>query len=388
MAAKAVADEYSAPPAETILALGLMSGTSCDGVGAALIETDGRHRVRPLAALTQPYPDAFRTRLRRSLGDPAGGQAIAAELTDRHADAVQALLRDAGLSPDKVRVAGFHGQTLLHAPERRYTLQVGDGARLARETGIDVVSDFRSRDVAEGGEGAPFAPLFHWALAVSLPRPLGVLNLGGVGNVTWIGEDRNADGDDQDGADLLAFDTGPGNGLLDDWAFKTTGQHFDRDGALARAGRVDRSVLAMLMTNPYFDRRAPKSLDREHFNAAAQAALAPLSPADGAATLVAFTVEAIARGQDQFPAPVERWVVTGGGRHNPMVMEALRDRLRLPVDAAEAVGWDGDHLEAQAFAYLAVRSLKGLPLSLPSTTGVPRPMPGGRLDRHGSASSP
>jgi anhydro-N-acetylmuramic acid kinase len=215
-----------------------------------------------------------------------------------------------------------------------------------------------------------------------------VLNLGGVGNATWIGEDRNGSGGDRDEADLLAFDTGPGNGLLDDWAFKTAGQHFDRDGDLARAGEVDRAVLATLMANPYFDRRAPKSLDREHFNAAARAALAPLSPADGAATLVAFTVEAVVRGQDQFLAPVRRWVVTGGGRHNPVVMEALRSRLGVAVDAVEAVGWDGDHLEAQAFAYLAVRSLKGLPLSLPSTTGVPRPMTGGRLDRHGSTGSP
>jgi anhydro-N-acetylmuramic acid kinase len=363
-------------PDPSLLALGLMSGTSCDGVGVALIETDGQRQVRPVAALTQPYPDAFRTRLRGVLGDPAKGQAIAAELTDRHADAIRALLRETGLSPDQVRVAGFHGQTILQAPERRYTLQVGDGARLARDSGIDVVSDFRSDDVAAGGEGAPFAPLFHWALAAALPRPLGVLNLGGVGNATWIGEDRKGE------AYLLAFDTGPGNGLLDDWAFKTTGQHFDRNGALARQGKVDRAVLVTLMANPYFGRPAPKSLDREHFNATARAALAPLSPGDGAATLVAFTVEAVARGQDLFPAPVLRWIVTGGGRHNPVVMEALRRRLGVPVDAVETVGWDGDHLEAQAFAYLAVRSLKGLPLSLPSTTGVPRPMTGGRLDRH------
>jgi anhydro-N-acetylmuramic acid kinase len=363
-------------PDPSLLALGLMSGTSCDGVGVALIETDGQRQVRPVAALTQPYPDAFRTRLRGALGDPAKGQAIAAELTDRHADAIRALLRETGLSPDQVRIAGFHGQTILHAPERHYTLQVGDGARLARDSGIDVVSDFRSDDVAAGGEGAPFAPLFHWALAAALPRPLGVLNLGGVGNATWIGEDRKGE------AYLLAFDTGPGNGLLDDWAFKTTGQHFDHNGALARQGKVDRAVLATLMANPYFGRPAPKSLDREHFNATARAALAPLSPGDGAATLVAFTVEAVARGQDLFPAPVLRWIVTGGGRHNPVVMEALRRRLGVPVDAVETVGWDGDHLEAQAFAYLAVRSLKGLPLSLPSTTGVPRPMTGGRLDRH------
>jgi anhydro-N-acetylmuramic acid kinase len=246
-----------------------------------------------------------------------------------------------------------------------------------------VVNDFRSADMAAGGEGAPLAPLFHRALAIGLEKPLAVLNLGGVGNATWIGDDKIGIGDDKnEGAHLLAFDTGPGNGLLDDWAFKTTGQHFDHNGALARQGKVDRAVLAALMANPYFDRPAPKSLDREHFNATARAALAPLSPGDGAATLVAFTVEAVARGQDLFPTPIHRWIVTGGGRHNPVVMEALHHRLGVPVDAVETVGWDGDHLEAQAFAYLAVRSLKGLPLSLPSTTGVPRPMTGGRLDRH------
>jgi anhydro-N-acetylmuramic acid kinase len=361
---------------EPILALGLMSGTSCDGVAAALLETDGLRQVLCGPALTRPYPDEFRTRLRRALGDPAAGAAIAPELTDLHAEAVAALLAKAGIAARAVGVIGFHGQTILHAPQRRYTLQVGDGARLARATGIDVVCDFRSRDVAEGGEGAPFVPLFHWALAAGLPRPLAVLNLGGVGNVTWIGADRG------DEPDLLAFDTGPGNGLIDDWMFKNTGRHFDQDGAMARSGRADAGAVARLMAEPYFDRPAPKSLDREHFAAAARAALAGLSPADGAATLVAFTAAAVARSNTLFPAPVRRWIVAGGGRRNPTLMAALAQALDRPIEAVEAVGWDGDHLEAQAFAYLAVRALKGLALSLPSTTGVKRPMPGGRLHRH------
>lgn len=361
---------------DTILALGLMSGTSCDGVAAALVETDGLRRVRCGPALTRAYPDAFRTRLRRALGDPAAGAAIAAALTDFHAEAVAALLAEAGIAAREVGVIGFHGQTILHAPQRRYTLQVGDGARLAQATHIDVVCDFRSRDVAEGGEGAPLVPLFHWALAAAMPRPLAVLNLGGVGNVTWIGGDRGEE------PDLLAFDTGPGNGLIDDWMFKNTGRHFDQDGALARSGHADAGAVARLVAEPYFERAAPKSLDREHFAEAAAAVLAGLSPADGAATLVAFTAAAVARGAALFSTPVVRWIVAGGGRRNPALMAALAQALDRPVEPVEAVEWDGDHLEAQAFAYLAVRARKGLALSLPSTTGVKQPMPGGRLYRH------
>ncbi len=357
---------------ERMLALGLMSGTSCDGIDAALVETDGRDFVRCGSALSRDYPRDFRQRLRAALGDAAAGEVLAAELTDRHAEAVRALIAKAGIAAIDLAVVGFHGQTILHEPDKHRTLQIGDGARLARAIGIDVVNDFRSADMAAGGEGAPLAPLFHRALAIGLEKPLAVLNLGGVGNATWIGEDR-------DGAmRLLAFDTGPGNALIDDWAMLHTGEPVDRDGRLAGVGQVNASLLGRLLVHPYFARPAPKSLDRDAFDAAI---LAGLAPADGAATLVAFTAATVARGAQLFPEPVKQWLVTGGGRQNPAIMAELRRRLDRPIMPVEAVGWNGDQLEAQAFAYLAVRALKGLPLSLPETTGVRRPTPGGRIHR-------
>ena len=358
---------------EQILALGLMIGTSCDGVDAALVATDGLRRLSCGEAITLAYPEAFRQRLREAMVSREAPPAVVEELTRRHADAVAELLSRAGRRADEVRVVGFHGQTLLHEPEKRRTWQIGDGALLARLTGIDTVSDFRSADVAAGGQGAPFAPLFHRALAEShgepLPRPLAVLNVGGVANVTWIGI-----GEDE----LIAFDTGPGNALIDDWAMRHLGRPVDEDGRLAAAGRVDERALEALLDDEYFMRPAPKSLDRDAFD---PAPLEDLSPADGAATLVAFTAATVGRGLEILPEPPRAWLVTGGGRRNPVLMEALHRRLGVPVSSVDSLGWDGDGLEAQAFAYLAVRSLSGLPLSLPTTTGVPQPLTGGRLDR-------
>ena len=351
------------------LALGLMSGTSLDGIDAALIHSDGRTRVDAGPALTVPYDAAFRARLRAVLGGRGDVAGVERELTLRHAAAVTELLAQAGRPAAEVTVIGFHGHTILHAPERGRTWQIGDGALLAAETGIDVVCDMRGRDVAEGGQGAPLAPLYHAARAADLPKPVAVLNLGGVGNLTWIGP-----GVDQ----VIAFDTGPGNALIDDWTARHTGRPFDADGALARAGRVDQAALAGLLDNPYFAETPPKSLDRDAFDTTP---LDGLSPADGAATLTAFTAATVAAALAHLPAPPARWLVTGGGRRNPAVMEALAARLGVAVDPVEAVGWDGDALEAQAFAYLALRSLDGLPLTLPTTTGVPRPTTGGVLHR-------
>jgi anhydro-N-acetylmuramic acid kinase len=349
--------------------IGLMSGTSLDGVDAAWLETDGEHIAGFGPTLTLPYDDRLRADLRRILTlaptlDPADRRLKTAEarLTEFHVRAVAAL----GCPADLI---GFHGQTILHQPEHRRTWQIGDAAELAWRTGVRVAWDFRSADVAAGGEGAPLAPALHAALARDLPKPLAVLNLGGVGNVTWIGPG--------DGG-LVAFDTGPGNGPLDDWVARHTGQSFDRDGALARTGMVDRAVLGQLLSHPYFFRPAPKSLDRLDFAAAlAASGLDALSPADGAATLVAFTAEAVALAP--LPAPPLRWLVTGGGRHNPAIMAALGVALRVPVEPVEAVGWDGDALEAQCFGFLAARVAAGLPISFPGTTGVPQPMTGGRL---------
>ncbi|HWA46948.1 MAG TPA: anhydro-N-acetylmuramic acid kinase [Dongiaceae bacterium] len=351
-----------------VWAMGLMSGTSADGVDAALIRTDGTSVAEFGPSLTEPYDNAFRLKLKGAFGSQAPVPEIERELTERHASAVQALLAKAGRGPRDVAVVGFHGQTLHHAPERRQTWQIGDGALLAKLTGIEVVNDFRSADVAAGGQGAPLVPVYHAALAGALAKPLAVLNIGGVGNVTWIGADGS----------LLAFDTGPGNALLDDWVMQHTGRHADLNGALARQGRVDAIALGKLLSDPFFGVKPPKSLDRQHFKQLAAAALATLSPADGAATLVGFTALAIGRAQLHFPAPVREWLVCGGGRHNPALMQALKAELPVPVRSADEAGWDGDALEAQAFAFLAVRSLRGLPLSFPTTTGVPHPMQGGR----------
>ena len=350
--------------------IGLMSGTSLDGVDAAWLDTDGVTVAAFGPALTLPYDDGLRRDLRAILdaapalaADDPGLASVVERLTDYHARAAAAL----GCPAD---VAGFHGQTILHQPHLGRTWQIGDAASLARRLGISVVHDFRSADVAAGGQGAPLVPVFHAALAAGLPKPLAVVNIGGVANVTWIG---------RDGA-LLAFDTGPGNGSLDDWVFRHTGQAFDRDGILARSGRVDRAVLARLTGHDYFALAGPKSLDRLDFGQAlATSGLSGLSAADGAATLAAFTVWSIAGAM--FPEPPVRWLVCGGGRLNPVLMDGLRRSLDAPAEPVETVGWNGDALEAQCFGFLAARVLAGLPISYPGTTGVPVAMRGGRISR-------
>lgn len=370
-------------------ALGLMSGTSLDGIDAALIRSDGAQSVEMGGFLGLPYDTEMRHRLRAVAGGAGPVAEVERELTLRHVEVVRRLLAQAGIAAAEVRVIGFHGHTILHRPQERRTWQIGDGALLAAETGIDVVADLRSNDVALGGEGAPLVPLYQAALAADLPRPLAVVNIGGVANVAWIGPDRpgNEAGSAAGSAagvpmDVLAFDTGPGNALINDWVEQQGGEPLDRDGALAAAGQVDAAVLARLLDSAYFDRRPPKSLDRDDFSAAP---VAGLSLEDGAATLTAFTAATIARAADHFPAPVRRWLITGGGRHNPTLMAALAARVAggvgVPVAPVEAVGWQGDALEAQAFAYLALRSLAGAPLTLPTTTGVSRPASGGQLHR-------
>jgi anhydro-N-acetylmuramic acid kinase len=349
-------------------ALGLMSGTSLDGIDAALIVTDGESVAAFEAWSTTPYGPALRERLRAALGRRDAPAGLARELTEAHAAAVAALLADAKLEPADVGVIGFHGHTLAHRPDQRFTLQIGDGQLLARLTGIDVVADFRARDVAAGGQGAPLAPLYHRALARELPKPLAVLNIGGVANVTYLGSEG-----------VLAFDVGPGNALIDDWVRRHTGQAYDRDGQLAATGRIAEDVLAAMLDQPWFDLAPPKSLDRNDFSLLPASGL---GAADGAATLTEFTAAAVVRALGHLPEKPWRWLVGGGGRHNRALMAALARRLEAPAGAVapvEAVGWRGDALEAEAFAYLAVRSLKGLPLSLPATTGVPSPQTGGEL---------
>jgi anhydro-N-acetylmuramic acid kinase len=345
-------------------AIGLMSGTSLDGIDVAMIETDGRERVSLGPTLTLPYRPEFRERLRSVLGGVGPVGEVEEELTRLHAEAVEEFLdRHPATAID---VVGFHGHTILHRPAELRTWQIGDGGRLAQRLAIDVVADFRSADVAAGGQGAPLAPLFHAALAAALPKPIAVLNIGGVANVTWIGEQ----------VEILAFDTGPGNALIDDWVHRHTGVAADFDGRLACAGKVSAAHVEHFLANPFFDCPPPKSLDRDDFR---EVPTAGLSLEDGAATLTEMTAAAVAAATRYFPASARGWLVTGGGRHNPALMKALHRRLGVAVRPVEAVGWDGDALEAQAFAYLAVRSAEGLPLSLPSTTGVSQPTCGGRL---------
>ena len=341
-----------------------MSGTSLDGIDVAAIESDGEDVVASGPALTIPYADDFRERLRGILGGVGPVATVEQELTRLHAAAVAAF-RDR-YPETTFTLIGFHGHTILHEPEHRRTWQIGDGALLARLTGCKVVADFRSADVAVGGEGAPLAPLYHVALAVGLAKPLAVLNLGGVGNVTWIGEGAE---------DILAFDTGPGNAMLDDWVRRHTGQAADVDGALARCGTGSASHVEDFLAAPFFARLPPKSLDRDAFSGFMPTGL---NAADGAATLTEMTAAAVAAARTHFPHPAREFLVTGGGRRNPAIMAALARLLGVPARPVEAVGWNGDALEAQVFAYLAIRSRRGLPLSLQGTTGVPRPMPGGQ----------
>jgi len=369
--------------AEVQKIIGLMSGTSLDGVDAALVETDGEDIAVPGPALGLPYDPEMRALLRQALDD---AQTVAAgapvpyairdaerRLTEAHAEAVKALLNKAGLSPRQVALIGFHGQTILHRPAQRWTWQIGDGALLARLTGIDVVNNFRSADVKAGGQGAPLVPLYHAALVRKSGRyelPVVLVNIGGVANVTYIGKDS-----------VLAFDTGPGNAPIDDWMHCHSGVPVDESGNFARTGKVDDAALNQMLANKFFDAVPPKSLDRLDFGTSA---VERLSPQDGAATLTAFTAASIARAREHFADVPNTWIVCGGGRHNRTLMDGLRARVNAPVLAAEDAGWNGDFIEAEAFAYLAARSVKGLPLSLPTTTGVKEPMSGGKLHRSNS----
>jgi anhydro-N-acetylmuramic acid kinase len=361
---------------KVLKAIGLMSGTSLDGIDAAVLDTDGVNLATPGPAIAVAYHPWARAILHEALaaagqavpGMPMPGVIVKAErlITDAHVDAVKRLLSESGLDPAAVACIGFHGQTILHRPAERRTWQIGDGQALADAIGIPVINQFRSADVAAGGQGAPFVPLYHEALTRGMERPVAVVNIGGIANVTYIGAD----------GELIAFDTGPGNAALDDWALKHTGEAIDRDGKLAAAGRVDQGVLEFMLDHPVFLQPPPKSLDRFDFP---MAAVGGLSAEDGAATLTAFSAAAIARSLEHFPGLPHCWIICGGGRHNPVLMAELRARLKQKVMTAEDAGWRGDFLEAEAFAFLAVRSLKHLPLSLPSTTGVPDAMPGGIL---------
>jgi anhydro-N-acetylmuramic acid kinase len=355
-------------------AVGVISGTSMDGIDVALIATDGKDAVSARAGATYPYPEDLRKELQAVIADPeraknAPLEDIEAAVTAAHGDAIARFLADNRIAMEKIDVIGLHGQTIIHLPEKRFTRQLGSGPGIAKRFGVTTVYHFRHADVAAGGQGAPLVPLYHKALASELDQPLMVLNLGGVGNVTWLDDDT-----------VIAFDTGPANALIDDFVRLRRGAPHDEGGKLAASGTPDKDLVAAFLQHPYFAKPAPKSLDRNAFHAAA-AGVEKLSDADGAATLAEFTVAAAVAALRHVPRPPFRWLVAGGGRHNAHLMRRLSEELKTQVTPVEAVGWNGDFLEAQCFGYLAVRSLHGLPISLPGTTGVPAPLTGGEQCR-------
>ena len=356
-------------------AIGMMSGTSLDGVDVALIRSDGAWRIEAGPARTSAYSADQRAAIRACLGQDRGSRAAVAAVTEAHRAALQAFLAAENLHPAGVDWVGFHGQTIHHDPQNGRTVQIGDAQALAAAAGIPVVSDFRSADVHRGGQGAPLAPLYHAALAAGLGKPLAVLNLGGVANVTWVGSAGPDAGVEE--TPLMAFDTGPANALLDDWMLDRTGAPFDSNGETAARGAADGGRIAAWLGHPWFRTAPPKSLDRNAFDAAVD----DLSVENGAATLTAFTVQSVVRAVDWMPEAPRRWLVAGGGRRNGFLMDCLRAALDAPVDPVEAVGWNGDALEAQAFAWLALRVVDGFPTSIPETTGVPEPTSGGIISR-------
>ena len=371
---------------QPVWAVGLMTGTVLDGmIDIAMLRTDG-DTVAAFGPWTlAPYPASTRALLTAALEaalrwqfagpEPAIFAQAEAALTRDQSAAVTAFLADNAISAQDVAAIGFHGQTVLHHPPRLavaagHTRQLGDGATMAALTGIDVVYDFRTADVAAGGQGAPLSSSYHAALLRRLGSPgaIAVLNLGGVANITWCGAD---------GA-IIGFDTGPANAPINDWVERATGARMDEGGQLAAKGVVDEARLATLLGHPYLSAPYPKSLDRFDFSAAMADGL---GLEDGAATLTAFTAAAVGRGLDLLPQRPDRLIVCGGGRKNPALMAALRRRAGVEPVAAETVGWRGDAIEAECFALLAVRTLRGLPISYPTTTGVPSPMMGGRIAR-------
>lgn len=354
-------------------AIGLMSGTSIDGIDAAVVETDGFGHVRPLEFIPYTYDSAFRAKLRTLFGKCDGSKNpeiadIERELTELHADIVKKLIQQMNGHAGVIDVIGFHGQTICHKPQQGVTRQIGDGALLAKVTGIPVVNDFRSADIRAGGQGAPLVPLYHRALAADLPKPIAIVNVGGVSNITWIGDDSD------DG--IVAFDVGPGNAPLDDWVLHHTGQSFDEYGVLAASGKIHHPLVDKFMKQAFFAKKPPKSLDRNSFKK-----LVPttLSAADGAATITQMIARSVAKSLDFMPRKPRHIYVTGGGRLNNTFMRFLSDLIDITVSPVDDLGWSGDALEAEAFAYLAVRSRLGLPLSVPGTTGVKEPVTGGKF---------
>jgi len=342
-------------------AIGMMSGTSLDGIDVAYVKTDGMDRCELIDFQCFSYSKAEQEVMRAALGSRhKNEQTEIAEklLTDKHVQAI----KDFGYKAD---VIGFHGQTVIHDPTQLLTWQIGDCQRLANETGMNVVGDMRQADVKAGGQGAPLLPLCHRAFASVIDKPIAVLNMGGVANLTWLGERRR---------DILAFDTGPANALMDDLIKYKTGKDYDFDGSFAAKGKVDEALIEKWLTHPYFEKQPPKSLDRDEWDVSV---IYDYNVEDAVATLAQFTIQSILKSLAFLPDTPRALYAAGGGRKNKYIMQALNDALPYPVLPVEDIGWNGDGLEAQGFAYLAIRSIKGLALTIPETTGIKEPATGG-----------
>jgi anhydro-N-acetylmuramic acid kinase len=364
-----------------MLAIGLMTGTALDGfIDSAIVRTDGFEIEELGGWRLHPYDAALRAKLAECVSrarswefrgsEPAGFADAERDYTLAVADAIHALVSQTGLCLSEVDVIGMHGFTVLHRPDPpvRRTRQIGDGALLAHKLGVDVAFDFRAADIASGGQGAPLAPIYHAALLryKRRPRPATVLNLGGVANITyWAGGD-----------DVLAFDAGPANGPINEWMERHGRGTYDADGACAAAGRVDETLISRALEHPFFARAIPKSLDRFDFNADLARGLDLI---DGAATLTALCAAALARGLDMLPTPPAELIVCGGGRKNPTLMREVATRSGTQALDCDTIGWRGDAIEAELIAFIAARTVLGLPLTFPTTTGVLRPTSGGRL---------
>jgi len=362
-------------------AIGLMSGTSMDGIDLAVLRTDGEDFVKRGPSHFVPYEAAFRKMIEVGLVDakkivkrnerPGRLDELEREITLRHAAAVDEFRSK--LPPEwRPELIGFHGQTVLHRPEQALTVQLGDGQLLARETGLPVVYDLRAADMVAGGQGAPLVPAYHAALAKMRPEglrrwPVCFVNIGGISNITWVGES----------GDPIAFDSGPGNALIDQWVQAEGGVPYDAGGMIASEGGVVPAVLRRYLDKPFFRRAGPKSLDRNDFTLEEASGL---ELADGARTLAAVSAGAILEAAQHMPSSPKLWIVCGGGRKNPHIMRDLADgaaKAGAEVILAEDAGLNGDSMEAEAWAYLAVRARRGLPITWPGTTGCRAPTGGG-----------
>jgi anhydro-N-acetylmuramic acid kinase len=372
------------------VAIGLMSGTSCDGVDAALIETDGEKVFSRGPSCFVPYELSEQKKIKNIMKEVAQTSSKAEQLAqaalveelvrERHVQAIEKILKEGSKAASDIDIVGFHGQTLFHDPDHGFTLQVGDGERLAKQVGIPVVYDFRSEDMKSGGQGAPLVPIYHYTLVKELisqnklSLPVAVVNIGGVANVTYIG--FGEEGGNCDQPDMLAFDTGPGNALINDWVEAHTGELMDKDGGYAACGEVNQTHIMTFLENSYFQQTPPKSLDRDQFETLK---VGELSLDDGAATLTEMTVKSIALSQKFMKDLPKSWIVVGGGAKNDTLMKSLGSELGQPIVLAEDIGWQADQIEAEAFGFLAVRHLVELPFSFPSTTGVSKALCGGLL---------